>query len=98
MRKTALLTDPVKIAEADKEKLVALYNRVCHNDVVAKDDPCRDAIATEILDIGLATSPEAALEVIAWWDPITDNLRPIVAGVRRSFRSLKLEGHYGRKS
>lgn len=88
-------TDPADIGEADRVKLIALYARLCPEDVVAIDDPRRDVIAAEMLDIGLAPSPEAALQVIAWWDPIADNLRPIVAGVRRSFSRLKLEGRYG---
>jgi hypothetical protein len=49
-----------------------------------------------MLDIGLARSPDEAMEVIAWLDPIVDSLKPIVAGARSSFRHLKLEGQYSR--
>lgn len=88
-------TDAGTISEADKAKLIALHGRVCPADVVAVDDPRRDCIAAEILDMGLAATADAALQVIAWWDPVTENLKPIVAGVRRSFGRLKLEGRYG---
>ena len=94
MRTSNLPTDPATICDGDKAKLVALYSRVCPDDVLAGNDPRRDCIAAEMLDIGLAPSPKAAMEVIAWWDPIQENLKPIVTGVRRSFRSLKLEGSY----
>jgi len=57
-------TDPADIGEVDKVKLIALYSRVCPEDVLANDDPRRDVIAAEMLDIGLALSPEAAMQVI----------------------------------
>lgn len=95
MNDTSAPTDPADIGEADKVKLIALYSSVCPEDVLVKDDPRRDVIAAEMLDIGLAPSPEAALQVIAWWDPIADNLKPIVTAVRRSFSRMKLEGRYG---
>lgn len=95
MKSTCAPIDPATIREADKVKLIALYGRVCPSDVLANDDPRRDCIAAEMLDIGLAASPDSALQVIAWWDPLVENLKPIVASVRRSFRHLKLEGNYG---
>ena len=95
MKSTCAPIDPAIIREADKVKLIALYGRVCPSDVLANNDPRRDCIAAEMLDIGLAYSPDSALQVIAWWDPVVENLKPIVASVRRSFRSLKLEGQYG---
>ena len=88
-------TDPTTICPADKAKLVALYGRVCPSDILSSDDPRRDCIAAEVLDMGLAPTVEAALQVISWWDPVTENLKPIVVGVRRSFGRLKLEGRYG---
>lgn len=88
-------TDPADICESDKAKLVAIYGRVCPGDVLKNDDPRRDCIAGEVLDMGLAPTLAAALQVIAWWDPVAENLKPIVIGVRRSFRRLKLEGQYG---
>ncbi len=48
-----------------------------------------------MLDIGLAPPADEAIKVIAWWDPIIDNLRPVITGARRSFRHLKLEGVCG---
>ncbi|OEZ52998.1 hypothetical protein JAB5_27560 [Janthinobacterium sp. HH103] len=92
--KSSVPIDPATIREKDKVKLIALYGRVCPNDVLTSDDPRRDCIAAEMLDIGLANSSDSALQVIAWWDPLIENLKPIVASVRRSFRNLKLEGHY----
>ena len=89
-------TDPAKICSADKGKLVKIYARVCPKDVLSEDDPRRDTIAAEMLDVGLAATADEALKVIAWWDPLPEqNLKPIVAGVRRSFRNLKLAGQYG---
>lgn len=87
-------TDPAIICEADKAKLIALYERVCPEEVIAVDDPRRDCIAAEMLDIGLAPNAKAGLEVIAWWDPIHENLKPTVAKVRKRFRSVKLLGSY----
>lgn len=95
MKRTISPVDPATICQADKDKLIELYGRVCPADVLASDDPRRDCIAAEMLDIGLAPSPESALEVIAWWDPVVENLEPIVAGVRRSFGRMKLQGRYG---
>lgn len=88
--------DPGIITESDKRKLIAIYSRVCPKDVPEKDDPRRDLIAAEMLEVGLASTPEEALQVIAWWEPVAENLKPIVAGVRSSFRRLKLEGKYER--
>lgn len=87
-------TDPATICLGDKAKLLALYTRLCPEDILASDDPRRDSIVAEILDIGLAPNADAALQVIAWWDPVADNLKPMVAGVRRSFGRMKLEGRY----
>lgn len=88
-------TDPGSITVADKAKLLAIYCRLCPADVLADDDPRRDSIAAEVLEMGLAATSEDAMQVIAWWDPVAENLRPIVSGVRRSFRNLKLDGLYG---
>lgn len=88
-------TDPDCISPADRPKLVAVYQRVCPNDQLADTDPRRSVIAAEMLDVGMAPTPDAALQVIAWWDSRPENLKPIVEDVRRSFRRLKLEGSYG---
>jgi hypothetical protein len=88
-------TDPDCINQADLEKLVAIYQRVCPNDQLADNDPWRPVIAAEMLDVGMAPTPEAALQVIAWWDSHPENLKPIVDDVRRSFKRMKLEGSYG---
>lgn len=88
-------TDPDRINPADRAKLIAIYNRVCPNDLLEHDDPRLPVIAAEMLDVGLAPTPTAALRVIAWWDSYPENLKPIVDGVRRSFKRLKLDGSYG---
>ena len=91
------LTDPDTITPSDQAKLIAIYERVCPADTVPPDDPRRAVIAAEMLDVGLARTPEDALLVIASWDSHPENIKPIVEGVRRSFRRLKLEGTYSTK-
>lgn len=59
--KSSVPIDPATIREKDKVKLIALYGRVCPNDVLTSDDPRRDCIAAEMLDIGLANSSDSAL-------------------------------------
>lgn len=65
MKSASAPIDPATTHEKDKVKLIALYARVCPSDVLANDDPRRDCIAAEMLDIGLADSPDSALQVIA---------------------------------
>jgi hypothetical protein len=65
MKRTISPVEPATICQADKDKLIELYGRVCPADVLASDDPRRDVIAAEMLDIDLAPSAEAAMQVIA---------------------------------
>jgi hypothetical protein len=47
MANTYIPSDPGKIPETDKAKLIALYSRLCPAELVTVDDPRRDTIAAD---------------------------------------------------
>lgn len=49
-------TDPESISAADQTKLIAVYERLCPDDIVALDAPRRPVIAAEMMDTGSAST------------------------------------------
>lgn len=84
-------TDPDTIRPADQAKLLAVYQRLCPDDVVTADDPRRPVIAAEILDVGRAPTVKEALDVIDYWRQPAEWAFEFVSSVRRSVRQMKLE-------
>ena len=82
-------TDPTTICEADQNRLIKVYERLCPNDFVTQDDPRRSLIAAEVLDVGLAPSLNDALKVIEWWRQPEEWAREFAISARRSVRQMK---------
>lgn len=84
-------TDPDTINPADRTKLIALYMRLCSDDLVTLDDPRRPVIAAEVLDIALAPSMKEALDVIEYWRQPAAWATEFASSVRRSVSRMKLQ-------
>lgn len=84
-------TDPDTISPADREKLIAVYKRLCPDDQVTEDDPRRPVIAAEVLDVGRAPTVNDALAVIEWWRQPEEWAREFVTSVRRAVVRMKLQ-------
>ena len=65
-------------------KYIAIYNKLCPDDPIAKDDPRRSEIIAEIRAVILADSIEKAIDVIEWW--MIPHERKFVIAVRREAR------------
>lgn len=83
-------TDPDALDPVDRAKLIALYERLCPDDLVAPDDPRRPVIAAEVLDVGRAPTLDEALDVIEYWRLPPAWARELAISVRRSVGRMSL--------
>lgn len=49
-------------------KYLKIYEKLCPDDPIAKDDPRRSTIIAEMQAVHRAANDEAAVEVIEWWN------------------------------
>lgn len=49
-------------------KYIRIYEALCPDDHIAKDDPRRSAIMAEMRDVCRANTLADAVDVIAWWN------------------------------
>jgi hypothetical protein len=71
-------------------KYIAIYNKLCPDDHITKDDPRRKSIMSEMRAIATASSIAEAVYVIYWWDCWTNtgfkSAKDFVLAVRREAR------------
>jgi hypothetical protein len=91
MQRTPAATDPDSIAAPDQAKLIAVYERLCPDDVIAVDDPRRGMIAAEVYDVGTAATLKEALQVIQWWGQDSVQTKEFVIATRRAVSRMKFQ-------
>ena len=77
-------------------KYIRIYETLCPDDKIARDDPRRDAIMDEMRAIHKAKSEDDAVSVIAWWNawpnPQHQTVIEFVQAAREMMSNVKVTG------
>ncbi len=74
-------------------KYIDLYELMCPDDPVESDDPRREVIMQEMKHVVKATTDEAAVEAVKWWDcwptPQHQTALDFVKEAREKFKEMR---------